>query len=947
MGSLGSELSTYLLLAWMLPLLGFGIEVLWGYTWGKGNRHDKRAAYLAVACIGASFALSLAAFFRWDNTTESEWYTSYDDAWHASADPSPADPSPHDDGHEKPAGDHGHEKAGGHGESEDAHPGPGQSFSGTFYTLATFGDLTLSIDYYIDSLTILMFCMVTLIATCIHIFAVGYMSDELTDEYVDHNAHTSDGKHVHRPGRFHRFFSFMSLFCFSMLGIILAGNIFQVFVFWELVGISSFLLIGFYTERKSANVAANKAFIVNRVGDFGFIIGLMILWTYCGSFSFGDYNESVLTAEIVDGGEMTELGDLENKTLVLADSGLGRGQGTAVTDFGKDGLQLKFTGNADTRIHIAAHDLKGKGPFLKIDNEGLQLILDNSERASTTAGDLVKYLSVYRVKKPGLFSLIRGADGKIATSGEDVVLKTLDTSGHYGALDAPGHYGDWVAPEDGQPNKTLPYFLLVIAGLGVFGGCIGKSAQFPLQTWLPDAMEGPTPVSALVHSATMVAAGVYLAARFYPVFTTEVLLTIAYIGCITAFVAATIAVVATDIKRVLAYSTMSQLGYMMLAIGLGGWAAGLFHLITHAFFKSLMFLCSGSVIHGCHHEQEMTKMGGLRHKMPITAYTMLIGVIAIAGLAIPGSGAALDYVLGVPVVDVGEVGHDNYHQTWAFSGFHSKDAIVATALAYMKLNPVHFLLFLIPLVTAGITAFYMFRLWFYTFTGKPRDQHVYDHCHESPIVMFAPLLILSVFAAGCAFGGERGLLYQMIGNSEPLGVAAGVAHSGVANIALPSHHEIHDVHGTAGVAALLAAALGTITAFLLYCRPVVNPETIKTQFSGIHGFLVEKWQFDNLYDAAFVRPAHVVGRWCAGFDRNVLDWVLHSAAKTAIWIGTVDKKFDEKIVDGLVNVVGNVTRSVGMSLTVFQTGQLRQYVMFIAISVVALFALLFAFMPKA
>jgi NADH-quinone oxidoreductase subunit L len=817
---IGPELSKYLLLAWLLPLFGFCIEVLGG-RWGR-NRQDKRAAYLAIACIGASFLLSSFTFYRWG--TENHWqaFAASDDSGHHSV------ASLVDGDHEEKAhGEHKHGNDGGHADhadghghdvdhtdehetghhADEAHHGPGPSYSGTFYTLATFGALNLSIDYYIDSLTILMFCMVTLIATCIHIFAVGYMSDELTDEYVDHNAHTSDGHHVHRPGRFHRFFSFLSLFCFSMLGIVLAGNIFQVFVFWELVGISSFLLIGFYTERKSANVAANKAFIVNRVGDFGFIIGLMILWTYCGTFSFGD----------------TEIGGHE---------------------------------------------------------------------------------------QPGLFSMIRGADGEIATSGEDVLLKTS------------GHDGHWVAPTEGQPTKTLPYFLLVIAGLGVFGGCIGKSAQFPLQTWLPDAMEGPTPVSALVHSATMVAAGVYLAARFYPVFTTEVLLTIAYIGCITAFIAATIAVVATDIKRVLAYSTMSQLGYMMLAIGLGGWAAGIFHLITHAFFKSLMFLCSGSVIHGCHHEQEMTKMGGLRHKMPITAYTMLIGVIAISGLAIPGTSIA-------------------------FSGYHSKDAIVATALAYMELNPVHFLLFLIPLVTAGITAFYMFRLWFYTFTGKPRDQHVYDHCHESPAVMFAPLLILSVFAAGCALGGEGGPLYQMIGNSEPLGVADGVDHSGVANIALPSHHEIHEVHSTAGIAALLAAALGTITAFLLYCRPVVNPETIKQQFSGVHGFLVEKWQFDNLYDAAFVRPAHVVGRWCAGFDKNVLDCILHSAAKTAIWIGQVDKKFDEKIVDGLVNVVGNVTRSVGMSLTVFQTGQLRQYVMFIAISVVALFALLFAFMPKA
>jgi NADH-quinone oxidoreductase subunit L len=178
-------------------------------------------------------------------------------------------------------------------------------------------------------------------------------------------------------------------------------------------------------------------------------------------------------------------------------------------------------------------------------------------------------------------------------------------------------------------------------------------------------------------------------------------------------------------------------------------------------------------------------------------------------------------------------------------------------------------------------------------------------------------------------------------------VASGVEHSGVANIALPSHHAIHEVHSTAGVVALLAAAVGTLTAFFLYCRPVVNPEIIKQQFSGVHGFLVEKWQFDNLYDAAFVRPAHIVGRWCAGFDKNILDGILHGAAKAAVWIGTVDRKFDETIVDGLVNVVGNVTRSVGMSLTVFQTGKMRQYVMFIAISVVALFALLFAFMPKA
>src|SRR5258708_19190401 len=208
---------------------------------------------------------------------------------------------------------------------------------------------------------------------------------------------------------------------------------------------------------------------------------------------------------------------------------------------------------------------------------------------------------------------------------------------------------------------------MVTAGLGVFAGCVGKSAQFPLQTWLPDAMEGPTPVSALVHSATMVAAGVYLAGRFYPMFLPEVLLTIAYVGCITLFVAATIAVVATDIKKVLAYSTVSQLGYMVLALGVGGWAAGLFHLFTHACFKALLFLGSGSVIHGCHHEQEMTKMGGLYPKMKITAITMLIGVLTIAG-------------------------------TPLFSGWYSKDAILAQAIGFVTVHPEHFLLFALPLI---------------------------------------------------------------------------------------------------------------------------------------------------------------------------------------------------------------------------------------------------------
>ncbi|MHC4876266.1 MAG: NADH-quinone oxidoreductase subunit L [Planctomycetota bacterium] len=827
MDSLGYELSWYLRIAWLLPLLGFAIEVFGGY-WG--TRKSKTAAYMAIGCIAAGFVLSTIAFCKWNAATDAfgaheaeEHHASQTEVaftGQAAIADHPEEHKEHADEHA--AAEHPHEDVEGDAHHDEHHAEHKSiaALSGTIYSLGKFGDLEISIDYYIDSLTILMFMMVTLIATCIHIFAIGYMSDELTEEYVDHHAHTSDGRHVHRPGRFYRFFSYFSLFCFSMLGIVFAGNIFQVFVFWELVGICSFLLIGFYTERKSANVAANKAFIVNRVGDFGFIIGLMILWTYCGTFKFGDYE-------------------------------------------------------------VEGHE------------------------------------------RPGLFSMVRGHDGELVQHGDEVVLRTH------------GHDGHWEAPHDDE-QKTIPYMLLVVAGLGVFGGCVGKSAQFPLQTWLPDAMEGPTPVSALVHSATMVAAGVYLAGRFFPVFTTEVLLAIAYTGCITLFVAATIAIVATDIKKVLAYSTISQLGYMMLAIGLGGWAAGLFHLITHAFFKSLMFLCSGSVIHGCHHEQEMPKMGGLRHKMPITAYTMLIGVIAIAGLAIPGTGWLMKFVT-LGAVD----------KPLAFSGFHSKDAIVATALAYTQLNPLHFLLFLTPLVTAGITAFYMFRLWFYTFSGSPRDQHVYDHCHESPKVMWVPLVVLSFFAAFCAANGEQGSLFSMLSFSEPVGLADGMTPTGTAEVSVPSHHAVHAVHSTAGAVALLAAVIGTLTAYLLYCRKVVDPEAIKTQFSGVYNFLVEKWQFDNLYDAAFVRPSHSVARWCSGCDRNVFDAILHGAAKVCVWIATIDRRFDEGIVDGLVNLLGNVTRSVGLSLSVFQTGRMRQYVMFIAVGVVALFALLFAFMPKA
>ena len=802
----GETLRNLLMIAWLLPLAGFAVEIFGGF-WG--SRKSRVAAWMSVACIGIGFLCSVSALVIWGNSNN---WTVLDHAI--------------DHGESHP--DAGHEE-GGHAEpvhaasATDSHNSPdshnsqaatatrGQTvFSGTLYYLARFGSLDISLDYYIDSLTLVMFTMVTFIATCIHLFAMGYMSEELTEEFVDHSAHLSNGHHVHRPGRYYRFFAFLSLFCFSMLGLVLAGNIFQVFIFWELVGICSFLLIGFYTERKSACNAANKAFIMNRVGDFGFLIGLMVLWTFFGTFRFG---------ETVDGN-----------------------------------------------------------------------------------GDVVQ---------AGLFQMLpRDATGNVlrdAASG-DVKL------GAVAAADQPA----------GQ--KTIPYSLLVVAGLGVFAGCVGKSAQFPLQTWLPDAMEGPTPVSALVHSATMVAAGVYLVGRFYPMFVQEVLLTIAYVGCITLFMAATIAIVATDIKKVLAYSTISQLGYMMLGLGVFGWGAGLFHLITHAFFKSLMFLCSGSVIHGCHHEQEMPKMGGLWRKMPITAFTMLVGVIAISGLAIPGL--------------------VSWSSVFAFSGFFSKDAVVATSLAFVKGNPTHFLLFIVPLVTAGITAFYMFRLWFYTFAGKPRDQHIYDHCHESPWIMTGPLLALSFFAAFCAIGGEEGPLYRLITGDQPAHIAHGIAATaGSGELTLPGHEAIHAVHGTAGTLALIAAASGTFIAWLLYGTTLVNVAEIKRQLSGLHGFLANKWHFDEMYDALFMKPSHVVGKCCVWIDKTVFDGIIHGSAKVTIFVSKWDKMFDEAVVDGFVNLLGDSTFAVGRSLRVIQTGRLRQYVMFIVVGVVALFAILFTTFP--
>ena len=641
--------------------------------------------------------------------------------------------------------------------------GAERPLTGTAFTVADFGRVRLEVGYHIDALTLLMFAVVTLIAACITVFAQGYLSDELTGAYRDHHvSETHDADPHVRPGRFHLFFAYLCLFTTAMLGLVLAGNLFALFCGWELVGACSYLLIGFYRERPVAAAAATKAFVVNRVGDCGFLVALAALLSATGDLRFGPLFDAA------------------------------------------------------------------------------------------AAGDI-----------------------------------------------PPGS--------------------LTVAGLGLLAGCVGKSAQFPLQVWLPDAMAGPTPVSALVHSATMVAAGVYLGGRMTPLLTPAVLLTAAAVGCVTLFVGALAALAQTDLKRILAYSTISQLGYMMLALGVGGWGAGLFHLVTHAFFKSLMFLAAGSVIVACGHRQDLRRLGGLWRRMPVTAGAMLVGVIAISGLAVPGVslfGARL-----------------------AFSGHHSKDAILTHALAFARAGGPA-VLYWVPLVTAGITALYMFRLWLLTFAGPPREPHADrggNPVHESPWVMTGPLVLLSLLAMFCAVGGEDGPLFARLAAVAPAEVplAGGV---------LVTDADVEAAHGSAATAALVAAAAGTLLALVLYgARLVVPKDGVATWPLR---FARSGWGFDTLYRHALVRPAWACGTLLAAVDRRVLDGLVDGTAAAARGLGAVGRGFDDRVVDGLVRGTASAAGRVGGRLRSVQTGSLRQYVAFLAAAAVAVFLLAALFFPR-
>ncbi|MCG8451157.1 MAG: NADH-quinone oxidoreductase subunit L [Pirellulales bacterium] len=801
-----STLPTLLMWAWLLPLASFVLILFFGKQMGP---HGKFAGYLATGAIVTSALLSFVALFGvWlpnNPLPEPVPHQEHADADHH------AQPTPGKGVRILPVARLAEQSPHGDAESHANNPPP-TYYSGDWYELGVFGKLKLAIGYYIDALTVAMFCLVALISSCVHFYSMGYMHDELHD-FTDPEVTLSDGQKLKRPGRYYRFFQYLSLFCFSMFGVVIAGNMAMVFVFWELVGICSYFLIGFYIERRSASTAANKAFIVNRVGDFGMLIGMMALWSSLGTFAFGDAKDT--------DGNVTEQGIFSQLR-------------TAENDY-----QLAPT-------------------------EGM-----------ITEGE--------RITKPGESASAEAANPLAA--------------------------GQW---------------LLLIAGVGIFCGCVGKSAQFPLHVWLPDAMEGPTPVSALVHSATMVAAGVYLVGRFFPVFSPEALLVIAYIGCLTLFIAATIAITATDIKRVLAYSTVSQLGYMMLALGLGGWVAGMFHLITHAFFKSLLFLCSGSVIHAVH-TNEMTEMGGLRKKMPVTAYTMLIGCLAIIGAGIPLS-------------------------TIGFSGYYSKDAIIEQAFSFGAENPKHFILQWAPVVGAMITAFYMFRLWYMTFAGQPRDPHRYEHAHESPRVMTWPLILLALFAIGVGwtFPATNLKVTNLLEQARPVGTQATTHGELLPSVTIPDEHLSHawKIKKPAGIAAFSTAAAGFLLATMIYLWRMLNPEELRQRFKPLYAFLWNKWYFDELYWALFVAPSLLLAKWASKIDLGIIDAIIHgSAAMCKGGSKVVDTVFDRTLVDGSVNGFARGTWDFGLWLRKIQTGSLRQYVMFIVISTVVLFAAV-SYLPR-
>jgi NADH-quinone oxidoreductase subunit L len=568
------------------------------------------------------------------------------------------------------------------------------------FTWIASGDFVAKVEFLLDPLSAIMILTVTGVGFLIHIYSIGYM-------------HAEDG--------YYRFFAYLNLFLFSMLILVLAGNFLMMFVGWEGVGLCSYLLIGYYFDRRSAGDAGKKAFIVNRIGDIGFVLGIFLVFMTFHSLNFGDVFHQI-----------------------------------------------------------------AQGP----------------------------------IRFP------------------------LETSAG----------------------------ILTAISLLLFVGATGKSAQIPLYVWLPDAMEGPTPVSALIHAATMVTAGVYMVVRCSPIFSRAPLSldVVMIIGILTALMAATIGLVQTDIKRVLAYSTVSQLGYMFVACGVGAFSAGIFHLMTHAFFKALLFLGAGSVIHAMSGEQDLMRMGGLRKHTPTTFLTMFIAALAISGI--------------IP-----------------FAGFFSKDEILWSAWARG-----HILIWLFGLITAGLTAFYMFRLIFLAFYGKARhSDETQHHVHESPISMTGPLVVLGILSI---VGGLVGLPAWIGANRffDFLQPSLALAYS-------PEHQEF--AHSTELAFAGLSVAVALIGIFIAYRLYIKRPHTadaIANRWSALHRLLFRKYYVDEFYDATIINPAL-------------------RASTNILW-----KRTDVGFIDSAVNGVGEVMQDLASVLKNVQNGLIRSYATWILMGAVAI-----------
>ena len=577
-----------------------------------------------------------------------------------------------------------------------------------YFTWIIAGDFRAGFDLQVDQLTVVMLLVVTGVGWLIHIYSTGYMAHE---------------------GGYYRFFSYLNLFMFFMLILVLAANYVLLFVGWEGVGLSSYLLIGFYFLRKSASDAGKKAFIVNRIGDFGFMLGMFLLYKSFGTLDF-------------------------------------------VPLFAK---------------------------------------------ATPLPADVM------------------------------------------------GHLG-----------------MFTIACLLLFTGACGKSAQLPLYVWLPDAMEGPTPVSALIHAATMVTAGVYVVARSHILFThaPTAMFVVAIVGCATAFFAATIGLVQTDIKRVLAYSTVSQLGYMFLACGVAAFSAGIFHLMTHAFFKALLFLASGSVIHAMGGEQDMLKMGGLSKKIRWTYLSMLTATLAIAGFP-------------------------------PLAGFFSKDSILLNAYQSDRGGRI---LYAFGLLTALLTSFYMFRLIFLTFFGKPRYDEHKVHVHESPKSMLVPLVILAVLSiiggwiAAPAFWGAPDYFAKFL---EPVFAQGGAGNAEAAEATA------HALETPLAIVAVVTALLGFAIAFSLYLRLPGKPEQLAKSMRGAYTLLLNKYYVDEIYAALIVKP---------------LLWL----STNVLW-----QTVDVRGIDGTVNGIAEGMTGVGDGVRHTQSGNTRSYAVWVVIGAIVIIAIIF------